>query len=79
MHCEFSQLGYKRHQVMFPLASPRQNDIGLKQRSRELEMAMSSPKGTVGTIVAKKQYRLQWAHHLYNGGLNMVPSFASGL
>ena len=33
--------------------SPRQNDIGTKQRSRELEMSMSPPKGMVGTIVAK--------------------------
>ena len=38
--------------------SPRQNDIGTKQRSRELEMTMSPPKRMMGTIVAKKQDRL---------------------
>ena len=79
MHIKFKQLEQKMHHIMCTSLLPRQSDIGTEQRLCELEMSMSSAQRVMGTIVAKKQNRLQWARHLDNGGLYMVPSLASGL
>ena len=67
---EFMQLGQRPHDKM---------TMERNEKSRELEVSMSPPKGMMGTIVANEQDRLQWAHQLNNGGLNMMPSLPTSL